>query len=123
MMEWYNNRFANFSGRAARSEYGYYILFYVVLVLVIYASYILTENKIASFFNMCILQSVMFVPMQAVTIRRLRDLGMKWNFFLLIFLPFFNLLLIMYLLLTPGQRRENQYGEDPKKSLQIVEFD
>ena len=71
---------------------------------------------------MCVFQLAIFVPMQAVTIRRLKDLGMKWSFSLLIFLPFFNLLLIMYLLLTPGQRGQNQYGEDPKMSPQIVAF-
>jgi uncharacterized membrane protein YhaH (DUF805 family) len=122
-MEWYNNRFANFTGRSTRSEYGHYILFNIVVVLVIYSMNILTENKMALFFNLCIFQLVMFVPMQAVTIRRLRDLGMKWNFIFWNFMPFFNFLLMLYLLITPGKRGDNRYGEDPKMTLQMVEFD
>jgi uncharacterized membrane protein YhaH (DUF805 family) len=121
-MEWYNNKFANFSGRATRSEYRSYILIYVALFLVIFLLYWMTKNNLNLIFNLCVFQLASFVPMQAVTIRRLKDLGMKWSFSLLIFLPFFNLLLILYLLLSPGQRGENQYGEDPKMSSQIVEF-
>jgi uncharacterized membrane protein YhaH (DUF805 family) len=123
MMEWYNNRFANFDSRSSRSEYGYYILFNVVLVLIIYSMNLLTENKLASFFNLCIFQLVMFVPMQAVTIRRLKDLGMRWQFFLLNFIPFFNFFFSIYLLITAGERGDNQFGSDPKVRPQIVEFD
>lgn len=121
-MEWYNNKFANFSGRATRSEYRYFILIFFMVVLVICLLYWVTKNYLTLIFNLCVFQLAIFVPMQAVTIRRLKDLGMKWSFSLLIFLPFFNLLLIMYLLLTPGQRGQNQYGEDPKMSPQIVAF-
>jgi uncharacterized membrane protein YhaH (DUF805 family) len=123
MMEWYNNRFANFDSRSSRSEYGYYILFNVVLVLIIYSMNLLTENKLASFFNLCIFQLVMFVPMQAVTIRRLKDLGMRWQFFLLNFIPFVNFFFSIYLLITAGERGDNQFGSDPKVRSQIVEFD
>ncbi len=122
MIDWYNNKFANFSGRASRSEYSHHILIYVTLGLVICLMYWMTDNNLNLVFNLCVFQLAIFVPLQAITIRRLHDLGMKWSFSLLIFLPFFNLLLILYLLLSPGQRGENQYGEDPKMSSQIVEF-
>ena len=121
-MQWYNNRFANFSGRASRSEYSHHILIYVTLGLVICLMYWMTNNNLNFIFNLCVFQLAIFVPLQAVTIRRLKDLGIKWNLFLLNFFPFFNLLLILYLLLTPVQRGENQYGEDPKMSLSIVEI-
>ncbi len=122
MLDRYNNKYANFSGRATRSEYGYFILIYFMIVLVICLLFWVTKNNFNLIFNLCIFQLAIFVPMQAVTIRRLKDLGMKWSFSLLIFLPFFNILLMLYLLLSPGQRGENQYGEDPKMSSQIVEF-
>ena len=122
MLDWYNNKYANFSGRASRSEYGYYILIYFMVVFVICLLYWVTKNNLNLIFNLCIFQLVIFVPMQAVTIRRLKDLGMKWSFSLLIFLPFFNFLLMTYLLVFSGQRGENQYGDDPKMSSQIVDF-
>lgn len=51
MMDWYNERYANFTGRSTRSEYRYYVLFNVFLVLVIYFIYKITENQLASLFN------------------------------------------------------------------------
>lgn len=123
MLEWYNNRFANFDSRCARSEYGYYILFNIVLVLVIYSMNNIAENKLALFYNLCIFQLVFFVPMQAVTIRRLHDLGMKWYFFLLNFIPLVNFFFSLYLLITAGERGDNQFGPDPKARPQIVEYD
>ncbi len=123
ILELYNNNFANFSGRASRSEYSYYILFKVFLVLVIFLMNGLTNNSLNLFFNLCIFQLVIFVPMQAVTIRRLRDLGMKWNYIFFNFIPFFNFILTTILLITPGQRGENQYGEDPKMEISKVQFD
>lgn len=123
MMNWCNNKYANFSGRASRNEYSYYILFKIILVAVLFLMNWITDNKIALIFNLCIFQLVIFVPMQAVTIRRLRDLGMKWNYIFFNFIPFFNFILTTILLITHGQRGENQYGEDPKISSQIVEFD
>lgn len=116
MVDWYNKRFANFSGRSTRSEYRYYVLFNVFFVLVIYSIYKITENQLASLFNLHIYVLVMFVPIQAVTIRRLHDLGMKWHYFLLIFLPFFNVLLMVYLLMADGKRGANQYGHDPRET-------
>lgn len=63
---------------------------------------------------------IMFVPTQAITIRRLHDLGMKWHYFLLIFLPFFNVLLVMYLLIADGKRGVNHYGQDPRQPLEVL---
>lgn len=123
MIEWYNNRYANFSGRANRSEYGYYILFNLVIVLVIFLMSVLTKNELTLFFNLCIFLLIMFVPTAAVTIRRLKDLGIRLNLFLLFFMPFFNFFFLIYLLITPGQRGENQYGQDPKIRPQIIELD
>jgi uncharacterized membrane protein YhaH (DUF805 family) len=120
MIEWYNNRFANFSGRATRTEYGYYILFNIIVVLVICLMNRMADNKLDLFFNLCVFQSVMFVPMQALTIRRLRDLGMKWQFFLWNFMPFFNFLLVIYLLLTPGQRGDNHFVPNHKAWPRLV---
>jgi uncharacterized membrane protein YhaH (DUF805 family) len=116
MMEWYNNRFANFSDRATRKEYGYYILFNIVLALVLYLMSRITDNKLALFFNFEIYLLVLFVPMQAVTIRRLHDLGMKWYFVILNWVPFVNLLFTLYLLIAKGEKGVNRFGEDPNNS-------
>lgn len=120
MIAFYNNKYANFSGRATRGEYRYFILILVVLVVFIGLMYVLNHSNLSLIFNLCVFQLVLFVPLQAVTIRRLKDLGMNWHYSLLFFLPFLNLLLMMYLLLTPGQRGVNHYGEDPKLSSEMV---
>jgi uncharacterized membrane protein YhaH (DUF805 family) len=123
MIEWYNSRFANFDGRSTRSEYGYYILFNMVIALIIFLISGMTENKLSLFYNICIFQLVFFVPMQAVTIRRLHDLGLKSYYFVLNVIPGVNFIFSLYLLITEGERGYNLFGSDPKARPQIVEFD
>jgi hypothetical protein len=47
------------------------------------------------------------IPSLAVAVRRMHDVGKDWWY---IFIPIYNLILCC----TEGERRENQYGPDPK---------
>ena len=47
------------------------------------------------------------IPSLAVAVRRMHDVGKDWWY---IFIPIYNLILCC----TEGERRENQYGLDPK---------
>lgn len=44
------------------------------------------------------------------TIKRLHDIGESWIGSLLLFVPFINIILILYLLVKPGQKGENKHG-------------
>jgi uncharacterized membrane protein YhaH (DUF805 family) len=95
--------YANFSGRARRSEYWYFVLFNFIISIVI--GLIELQLKSTILLNIYIL--AVLVPGLAVAVRRMHDLD-KSGWFILI--PFYNLILV----LTSGTQGENKYGADPK---------
>ena len=106
-MNWFlkvvKDNYANFNGRARRKEYWMYYLFYVILCTV--------ANVIDRVIGMQVLSGLLglalLVPTLAVGVRRIHDTG-KSGWFILV--PFYNL----YLLITEGDKGDNEYGADPK---------
>lgn len=96
--------YANFSGRARRSEYWWFFLIFMVIYMALYGLMFVNE-KLA--LVPIIFYLSMLIPMVAVGCRRMHDVG-KSGWFQLI--PFYNL----YLCLKSGDVGENQYGPDPK---------
>jgi uncharacterized membrane protein YhaH (DUF805 family) len=95
-------QYANFDGRASRSEYWYFFLFNVLVSIVV--------NVIAVFIKLPILGSLyslaVLLPGIGVAIRRMHDVD-KSGWYCLI--PFYN----FYLACIEGTKGDNQYGEDP----------
>ncbi len=95
--------YANFKGRARRSEYWSFVLLNFIATLVV--SFVfrkLHHPGLSIFYTLGTL-----VPAFAVTIRRLHDTGRSgwW-----MWAPFYNLILLC----TPGMPGPNGYGSDPK---------
>jgi uncharacterized membrane protein YhaH (DUF805 family) len=121
MIEWYKkvvfDNYANFSGRARRSEYWYFILMQIIIMIV--AGII--DNMIgldfgtisnSPIYSLYILATTL--PGFALAVRRMHDLG-KSGWFLLVFLiPFIGGLWLLILLCSEGEQGTNQYGVDPK---------
>ena len=121
MLDWYKNKYANFSGRANRSEYGLSIL----LMLVLFYAAIFFFNFIDSYYLKAIINSktmifFLFIPFNAVTVRRIRDLGYNGGFVFLNFIPYVNFLLVICLLIIKGEDNRNAYGENPSE-LKFIE--
>lgn len=121
MLDWYKNKYANFSGRATRSEYGLSIL----LMLVLFYAAIFFFNFIDSYYLKAIINSktmifFLFIPFNAVTVRRIRDLGFNGGFVFLNFIPYVNFLLVICLLIFKGEDNRNAYGENPSE-LKVIE--
>jgi uncharacterized membrane protein YhaH (DUF805 family) len=95
--------YANFNGRARRSEYWYFVLFNIIASVVLTIVGITIKNNILSnLYSLAIL-----IPSIAVGVRRMHDVG-KSGWFILI--PIYNLILAC----TNGVEGENEYGADPK---------
>jgi uncharacterized membrane protein YhaH (DUF805 family) len=90
--------YADFNGRARRSEYWYFYLFYMIIAVV--ASFIHETLYL-------IIALAMIVPSIAAGVRRMHDVG-KSGWFLLI--PIYNLILAI----TDSQPGKNEYGPNPK---------
>ncbi len=97
--------YANFNGRARRSEYWYYTLFsFIISIILIFADQAIgsEEGILGLIFSLGTI-----IPSIAVGVRRMHDVG-KSGWYLLI--PIYNLVLAC----TNGQTGGNEYGDDPK---------
>ncbi len=95
--------YANFDGRARRSEYWYFVLLNLVFAFMIgFIGGLIGIEILGTVYSLAVL-----VPSIAVAIRRMHDVG-KSGWYILI--PIYNLILT----LTPGDTGQNQYGNDPK---------
>lgn len=103
-------KYAQFSGRARRSEYWWWTLAVFVVGLV------------ADFVDLAVhsplLQIVLFLatvlPSLAVGVRRLHDTGKSGWFLLVGFIPLVGTILVLVWLCGDSARGANQYGPDPK---------
>ena len=101
MIKYYLNAFqnyANFSGRARRAEYWYFLLAHYIVLLILGVAF----APLAGIYYLGAL-----IPLIAVGVRRMHDTG-KSGWFLLI--PFYNLILLF----SAGDEGVNEYGPDPK---------
>ena len=122
------NKYMAFSGRASRSEYWYFALFYIIIALVlaiIDASIInplLGIHPVRATGSTGIL-SILFgmgllLPSLAVAIRRLHDIGKSGWWILLAVIPLVNLigiLVLVYFFIKDSQPGSNLYGPNPKE--------
>lgn len=134
------NRYAQFSGRASRSEFWYFMLFNVIVsilfsildtVLGTNFTYEIAESALVtgdggvaaaamtqtigylnSFYGLAVL-----IPSVAVAIRRLHDIGKSGWWVMLGLIPLVNLIgffVLIYFYVQDSQAGENEYGPNPK---------
>ena len=97
------SKYADFNGRASRSEYWWFVLAEVIVLIV--ASLI---HQYVYF----IAALGFLMPALAVGARRLHDIGKSGWLQLLMLIPIVNLVLI-YFYVQPTQPETNNYGEPP----------
>jgi uncharacterized membrane protein YhaH (DUF805 family) len=109
-------KFADFNGRARRKEYWMFILFFNIISIPV-------KKLDELFFSTSeggdnVLESILiitfFIPILAVIIRRMHDVGKSGWYFLI---PIYNLILA----LTEGEKGFNEYGPDPKNPTNELE--
>ena len=127
-------KYADFNGRARRSEYWLFALFQILLAIVLYGVILaiglsngreqLDENSpMAIVAGLVVILAgiawlALVIPGLAVMVRRLHDSNHSGWLVLIGFVPFGGLVLFVFSLLdgTPGP---NQYGPDPKGRGQV----
>lgn len=127
------DNYANFKGRASRSEFWWWYLFYAIVVGIPYLiGYILfmagqpagdlygdndvvfPVGAVIVYIIAALIGLALFVPYLAVSCRRLHDRGMSGWLQLLLFIPCANLVVFIFWLL-PGTPGPNEYGEGPAR--------
>lgn len=119
-MNWYLQalkKYADFTGRARRKEYWFFVLFYLIIVIVlgIIDGMIGTTMQGAGIGILtCIYMLAMFLPGLAVTVRRLHDTGRSGWWVLINLVPLIGAIVLLVFLFSDSQPGTNEYGPSPK---------
>ena len=103
--------YANFEGRASRSEYWWFYGFFVALLVGLFVASLVWSPTLLSVWVAYIV--LMVPPLSAVTVRRLHDVDRSGRLAFLGFLPFAGGPRLTRLLTSPGTVGPNRYGPDP----------
>lgn len=114
--------YANFKGRARRSEYWYFTLamFIINMVLQVIPSLGAIDNDGSSTVGVIggviflILGLAVLIPTVAVTTRRLHDTGLSGWWILLSLVPLLGGLILLIFCCRAGKSGPNKWGPDPK---------
>ena len=104
-------KYADFNGRARRTEYWLFVLFSMVIAMVLgVVDYVLgTPGIIGLIFALAIL-----IPSIAVGVRRLHDSDRSGWWLLIAFIPIIGTIALLIFLLLDGTPGDNRFGSNPK---------
>jgi uncharacterized membrane protein YhaH (DUF805 family) len=103
------SNYVNFSSRACRSEYWYWVLFIVLADIVAgIIDYLLGMQIVSSLFGL-----VTLLPGIAVSIRRLHDLDRTGWWILLALIPVIGWIILLIWYMSKGTDGPNRFGPDP----------
>jgi len=94
-------KYADFSGRASRPEFWWFVLFQVLVLLV--------AGMLGKFIYF-VAVAALFLPGIAVGARRLHDIGKSGWFQLVYLVPLIGIFLLIYWFVQPGEEGGNQFG-------------
>ena len=132
MIEWYKKvvfeNYANFKGRARRSEYWYFALANgLISILLIMIGAILggifgdaITGGIIGYILFALYSFATLLPGLGVVVRRLHDVGKSGWFYFIALIPFVGGIWLLVLFCTEGDQGPNQYGSDPKNQIEEI---
>jgi uncharacterized membrane protein YhaH (DUF805 family) len=101
--------YATFSGRAARAEYWYFVLFQVLANMVANMVDYATGSHLVG----ALVDLVLILPGLAVAVRRLHDIDKSGWWLLIGFIPIIGWVLVIVWACTKGSLGPNRFGPDP----------
>jgi uncharacterized membrane protein YhaH (DUF805 family) len=117
----FKNKYADFKGRARRSEYWYYtlvlvIIFVVAMILdnILGTTFKMGEIDLGYGYSYVLVTLATFVPSLATVVRRLHDVGKSGWFYFIILIPIVGAIWLIVLLCTDSVSGPNKWGPNPK---------
>ena len=129
-MKWYIkvlNNYANFNGRARRSEFWFFVLFNIIISIVA----LILDNVIGTTISLhdnaygaipmpygyiyILYVLAVFIPGLAVTVRRLHDVGKSGWMYFIVLIPIIGAIWLLVLFFADSQVGSNKWGENPKE--------
>ena len=125
-MNWYLKvlgNYANFSGRARRSEFWFFGLFNIIFSIIAWVIDIILgttfdlgyANSLPYGMVYVIYYLAVLVPGLAVGVRRLHDVGKSGWMMLVVLIPLIGAIWLLVLYLTDSQVGSNKWGDNPKE--------
>jgi uncharacterized membrane protein YhaH (DUF805 family) len=107
-------KYADFSGRARRTEYWLFFLFNLVIAMVLgVVDFLLgTLGALGAVFALAIL-----IPSIAVAARRMHDTNRSGWWLLIAFIPVIGTIALIIFLLLDSDPGENRFGSNPKATV------
>jgi uncharacterized membrane protein YhaH (DUF805 family) len=110
-------RYAEFGGRSQRSEYWFFLLFYLLIFFGL-AFLDMSTGMYNEQADIGLLSGIfalaMFIPSLAVTVRRLHDTGRSGWWLLINLIPFIGAIVTLVFLVQDSDGGTNAYGPSPK---------
>ena len=106
------SKYATFSGRATRSEYWFFYVFYALVIFATFWISILFDNEFVALLTVGIWLAL-FLPSISVLVRRLHDTGKSGWWYWLSLVPFGAIVVIVFLC-QQSEPAANQYGPAPQ---------
>jgi uncharacterized membrane protein YhaH (DUF805 family) len=102
-------KYADFTGRASKTEYWMFILFYTVIYIALVAIDYATGMGVLSL----IYSLALLVPSVSVATRRLHDIDRSGWWQLIVLIPLIGIIVILVFMAQDSDPETNQYGEKP----------
>ncbi len=109
-VEYLKTQYTNFSGRASRPDYWYFVLCVFVISLVLgIIDAVIGVRLFTSIFSLAVL-----IPSVGLGVRRLHDLGKPGWWYFMVLVPLVGGIALLVLFCMKGEDKANAYG-DPVK--------
>lgn len=127
-MNWYLHvlrNYANFSGRARRSEFWFYVLFNMIFAIaamiidnVLGTTISIADGLMVLPYGYVYILYILFVlvPGLAVAVRRLHDIGKSGWMYLIVLIPLVGAIWLLILFCQDSQSGANKWGANPKEN-------
>lgn len=104
-------KYADFTGRARRTEYWMFILFYMIFYIVLGV----IDALIGSIVLTAIYSLALLIPSISIAARRLHDTSRSGWWQLIILIPLLGIIILIVFLVLDSHDK-NKYGENPKSA-------
>jgi uncharacterized membrane protein YhaH (DUF805 family) len=104
-------QYATFTGRATRTQYWMFVLFYVIFYVVLS----IIDNAMGTMILALIFSLALLIPSISIAARRLHDTGRSGWWQLIVLLPVIGIIVLIVFLVLESQG-DNEYGAAPQAS-------
>ena len=123
-MQWFMTvlqKWSDFSSRARRREYWFFVLFYVLILIALTFVDTLAGLGSAAMGGVgvltCLFWLAMLIPSLAVGVRRLHDTDRSGWWLLIAFIPLIGAIVLIVFYLLDSQPGDNRFGPNPKAAV------